>query len=663
MNFCTWRLAIVTLSIQFTTINGFQGIVPFHNQKTFTPSQTNFLKARSKLSTTHLSYKNYKTTEELNSALSELQHKTEETGNIEFAFQAEELLLHSSDDHENLQSYYTVMHTWKAAAQKLAEGSAIISRNKEGKHHEGGDVYTARDAAERAHRLLKQLEIHYAYQNEDIDDSSHSSGNNLRPDVFGYNTVIEAWSRSRVNEACQTTLEIFKRMESLQKNGYQLEGGSYTEPWDWLSPNVITYNSLLDACVVNRQQQQQLNEYDVTPQVYHDDTMTQTSLKFGGVQTAEQIFKMVKNSDVKPNARTYNYLINAWAKHTDLYHPFSNPSITHDPVKKQFCNNETKRAALRAEQLLEELTQLHKDSDYDSQFKPDVMTYTSVIDCIARSQIKQAPQKAEALLAELEHKFKQTKDTSLRPNVRTYTAVIHAWSRSRYETAPHRAEQILERMEQFSQPHHHDSNSFGEDINKLSYSKQMVKPNVRTYTIVISCWVRSQELTKPQRALKLLKRMSDQYKVTKDPNIQPNLYIYNAVIDACGKCPAREHDHPDQQRAALKIAFAVHKAIQLDSSVRPNHITYALLLKAVNNLMPRAPDSTEIGGREEIVEKLFIKAKEDGMVDPNVIKQIRQTVGSDFFVSLIGQTSNMLDKTTARVDFSKCPPEWGKNVK
>ena len=72
----------------------------------------------------------------------------------------------------------------------------------------------------------------------------------------------------------------------------------------------------------------------------------------------------------------------------------------------------------------------------------------------------------------------------------------------------------------------------------------------------ITAWARSRDNTKPQRALRLLKKASDMYKETKDKRIQPTLFTYNAAIDACAKCHGAP---PEVQSNALKIAFAVNK--------------------------------------------------------------------------------------------------------
>ena len=67
-----------------------------------------------------------------------------------------------------------------------------------------------------------------------------------------------------------------------------------------------------------------------------------------------------------------------------------------------------------------------KQKSQEKGFKdchPDVVTYTSVIDTLAKEASLEASEKAEALLEELELSYDQTSDPRLKPNIRTYTSV------------------------------------------------------------------------------------------------------------------------------------------------------------------------------------------------------------------------------------------------
>jgi hypothetical protein len=55
--------------------------------------------------------------------------------------------------------------------------------------------------------------------------------------------------------------------------------------------------------------------------------------------------------------------------------------------------------------------------------RPDVVTYTSVIDTIAKQSSLEASEKAELLLEELETAYRESLDPRMKPNIRTYTSV------------------------------------------------------------------------------------------------------------------------------------------------------------------------------------------------------------------------------------------------
>lgn len=69
-----------------------------------------------------------------------------------------------------------------------------------------------------------------------------------------------------------------------------------------------------------------------------------------------------------------------------------------------------------------EILQLMKGFQ-DSDCRPDVFTYTSVIDAIAQHSSEDAVEQAMSLLTELEEEYRWTREERLKPDVRTYTSV------------------------------------------------------------------------------------------------------------------------------------------------------------------------------------------------------------------------------------------------
>jgi len=159
------------------------------------------------------------------------------------------------------------------------------------------------------------------------------------------------------------------------------------------------------------------------------------------IQKAERILTKIKDNDddtIEPNACTYNSLIRAWAKHADV--------VRKD---RSYSSGSTTSSSLRAQELLVELLTLYQqklnnknnNNDHANNYRPDVVTYTSVIDCLAKEGSPDAPDHAEHLLSQLEGLWERHDyDLAFRPNAFTYTAVMNAYSRTRHAQAPQRAE-------------------------------------------------------------------------------------------------------------------------------------------------------------------------------------------------------------------------------
>ena len=129
--------------------------------------------------------------------------------------------------------------------------------------------------------------------------------------------------------------------------------------------------------------------------------------------------------------------------------------------------------------------------------------------------------------------------------------------------------------------------------------------------------------------------------------MQPNLFTYNAVIDACAKC----YGNPEQQGKALKIAFAVNKAITA-AKLKSNHVTYATLLKAANTLLVPGNE------KNDVIKAVFNKCKKEGYVDMTVLKTLKIASDQDLFHELLNDAK---DKN-GHIEFDLIPSDWSRNI-
>ena len=68
------------------------------------------------------------------------------------------------------------------------------------------------------------------------------------------------------------------------------------------------------------------------------------------------------------------------------------------------------------------MKKLHKEENR-SDCRPDVFTYTSVIDAVAKHGYPHMAEQAALLLTEVEDEYQRTRQEYIKPNVRTYTSV------------------------------------------------------------------------------------------------------------------------------------------------------------------------------------------------------------------------------------------------
>jgi len=484
--------------------------------------------------------------------------------------------------------------------------------------------------------LLQKVEstgkIAHAYDAESYIKNSTDIVNTV-----SYNTVISAWGKAahkfaggnaKVPMDGLITLGVYNARDAAMRAQIVLD--EMTERWEEgesdIAPDNIGFNAAIDAWSKSRVKDAGLRAEELLKKMIklsrkedgpQPDTVSFNSVldawshegSSESIRRAESLLSVMETLDIKASTRTYNSIINVYTK---------------SKQKEQG----------HVDRILEFVAFLEEGYEQtgDDELKPDVTTFTSAIDSVAHSASHKKGKQALEILKRMENLHNRTKDDAVRPNIRTYTAVINALAWGQGYDAPMQAEKILDDLETREDPD--------------------CKPNVWTYTAVINTWGRSRDITKPQRALRILKKMNDAYKATKDESVRPNLFVYNGVIDACARCPAM--DKPKQQGEALKIAFAVFKALKQQKRTQANNVTYGLLFKTAKNLLPEGDE------REDVVKAVFENCKRDGMVDDGVLRQLRQAAGGELYNELL--LGNGMD-SDGHVDYWAVPAEWRRGIK
>ena len=238
-------------------------------------------------------------------------------------------------------------------------------------------------------------------------DDMRSKCESLTPDAISYNSVIYAYLRSADKElALQKVMDIVQFMEENCRNQPAIK------------PNGFTYNTLM-KCWIQSDREDLAEQAEAT------------------LMRMERLWER-GDSSVQPTNRMFNMVINAYAKGK---------------------NRDAWRKAIR---LLESMKQ--------SEFcQPDVVSYTSVVECLSKSTDPQAAAKAEELLLEAFQRYQDTKDGSLRPNARTFSMVILTLARTNGSAVKAR-ELLLQLLELYEETKDPD-----------------LRPNEYPYNYVLNC--------------------------------------------------------------------------------------------------------------------------------------------------------------------------------
>ena len=152
---------------------------------------------------------------------------------------------------------------------------------------------------------------------------------------------------------------------------------------------------------------------------------------------------------------------------------------------------------------------------------PNIATFANVLTAIANSRDRNAPERAETMLNNMEHWASQCcpEKPHVIPNTVCFNAVLDAWAKSSVRGAAQRAEQILTRMRDL----------YNEQRQSAKEGRELfVQPDIFSYSIVLNAWANSKERGAAKRAEDILRHMQ----ALQDDLIKPKLIAYTTVISA-----------------------------------------------------------------------------------------------------------------------------------
>jgi hypothetical protein len=285
---------------------------------------------------------------------------------------------------------------------------------------------TRKDSAKRAQALLDQMLHLYSSQTNEDGKWDH-----VKPNKISYNSVITAWARSTERGSARKAEELLRGMYDFYNN----ESGLDIE----CKPDARSFNAVINAVARSRDKNcadRAKFLLDEMGRLYNEgdsdllpDALTfgaiinayANSLEAGAGDKAAQLLMHMESlyqmgfENAKPTTFVYNACMNAFAKDPLIY------------VENEAGSNATTlNRAEKAEQLLDSMEKRYNE-EKDWRIKPDIISYSTVINAHANSGSKNAGANADGILRRMLHRY-LVGDTKCRPNAIVFTAAIKAHS-------------------------------------------------------------------------------------------------------------------------------------------------------------------------------------------------------------------------------------------
>jgi len=302
----------------------------------------------------------------------------------------------------------------------------------------------------------------------------------------------------------------------------------------------------------------ELDGWGVEPDVAVANALLAANVRGGDLSQAELIFKKeMPRLGIRPNARSYNILINGYSRAKNMEKAYSYfDDMNQKAVSPDIVTLTTLMKGRMAKGELTAATKLLIVMEDDYGISPDIQTYNTLISGLMKRLRWQEALQIEQLM----------KERGVQPDQLTYSYLISGLVNSRH---PLRA------------------------IWKYGEMKQRgVRPNVVIYTQVITAFAKRRSM---KSAVKVLKEM-------KEEGVKPNIQTFSAVMEACIRSwqPAvalqvftevkRGGFEADLvmltllirafgQQGELRKAFNVLKSMR-NKKIFPNIVTYNALIEA-----------------------------------------------------------------------------------
>ena len=248
---------------------------------------------------------------------------------------------------------------------------------------------------------------------------------------------------------------------------------------------------------------------------------------------AEEQWVQMGDEKMKPSVDWYNHVLGSWARCDLSEASMKTKQIlsgmeAYDGLNRDITSNEARAC-------------------YAS---PDIISYNSVLFCLARNANESRAKEALSLFQKLQQRYEYTKNEGIRPDEVTYGTALHALAQV---GMAHEAEHILDKIEE-----------------EYGASDAWIVPTLTIYNTVLNAWANSFERSAPRRAEFLLQRMKNLASTGKNPEVEPDTVSISTVMS----CHARSKRREGAERAEELLEQAVREYKMGNGRVKPDSIMF-----------------------------------------------------------------------------------------
>jgi pentatricopeptide repeat protein len=457
-----------------------------------------------------------------------------------------------------------------------------------------------KDLAERYptgwRRTDKSMNSLNADDNSEKGNSDDQSAQTIAPNRISYSTAIDTWAKvGRVD----------KVKELLQEMNQSDD--------DDLQPGLHAFNGLLVALSSNGLSDEAEAVLDQIEEMYESGDLEDAPNEFayttvldsfcrsknrGAAQSADALFRRMKDVGIQPSVVTYNAVLNAHVKAGNMN---------------------------AAESLLQEM-QADAALTRNMDLKPTVHTYSTLLSGIANSGHNDAGRQAERILDHLQH-LSNTGELDTALDTTIYNVVLDAIAKSSYHGTADHAKNILERMRgdgvardviTYNTLMHCLAKTGSHDAEKMLdiMEEDGVPRNATTYNTLLVSYLSSTALPKSRSRTNHKTRREQQNvlvqstqkaerlftRIKNDPTVDLDIVSYNTML------------HFYALGGDAHKARALLDEIKDSSLVKPDTITFNTVINAYGNSF-RLRDGPEQA--ESLLHQMISK---DGLApSPNTI--------------------------------------------